>query len=64
MDQLQAVLRRYDRGVASAAVPGSGLGLSVVAAIVHLHHFALELLPAEPGLRARIVAPVEAQQAR
>ncbi|KAJ8137621.1 hypothetical protein OY671_009166, partial [Metschnikowia pulcherrima] len=62
MDQLQAVSRRYDRGVASAAVPGSGSGLSVVAAIVHSHHFASELSPAEPGSRARIVAPVEAQQ--
>ncbi|CAN5319443.1 HAMP domain-containing histidine kinase [soil metagenome] len=53
-DQRQAVLRRFHRGVDTAAIPGSGLGLSVVAAIVHLHHFQLELADANPGLRATI----------
>lgn len=60
-EQVAAVVRRFDRGAASPAVPGSGLGLSVVAAIAHLHQFALELLPARtdaarPGLCARIRA--------
>jgi signal transduction histidine kinase len=53
-DQRQAVLRRFHRGVDAAAIPGSGLGLSVIAAIVHLHHFELELSDASPGLRAMI----------
>lgn len=49
-----AVLRRFHRGDGAAEVPGTGLGLSVVTAIVHLHHFRLELTGAEPGLRVRI----------
>jgi signal transduction histidine kinase len=55
-DQREAVLRRFHRGAEAANVPGSGLGLSVVVAILHLHGFTLELLDAGPGLRARITA--------
>ena len=39
--------RRHER---DAATPGSGLGLSLVAAVVRLHHGRLELLDAGPGL--------------
>lgn len=56
-DDRQAALRRFYRGVDTAGVPGTGLGLSVVAAIVHLHGFALELDDAAPGLIVRIHAP-------
>lgn len=56
-DQRQSVLRRFDRGSASAQIPGSGLGLSVVVAIVHLHQFTLTLDDAAPGLIVRIFAP-------
>lgn len=52
----QAALRRFHRGVDAAGIPGTGLGLSVVAAIVHLHGFALELDDAAPGLIVRIRA--------
>jgi len=38
--------------------PGSGLGLSLVAAIAQLHGFALSLEDAGPGLRVRLVAPL------
>ncbi|GHC83139.1 sensor histidine kinase [Novosphingobium pokkalii] len=60
-EQVDAVVRRFDRGAASPAVPGSGLGLSVVAAVVHLHQFTLDLQPARadparPGLNACIRA--------
>ena len=54
-DQRQAVLRRFHRGAAAAAVPGTGLGLSVVSAITHLHGFALEFSDSNPGLIARLV---------
>jgi signal transduction histidine kinase len=53
-DERTAVLRRFHRGSAAALAPGSGLGLSVVAAIVHLHGFTLDLEDAAPGLRATI----------
>lgn len=51
-----AVLRRFYRGAASRQTPGSGLGLNLVAAIVHLHGFGLELGDAGPGLVVRIRA--------
>lgn len=53
----EAALRRFYRGVDATGIPGTGLGLSVVAAIVHLHGFTLELGDAEPGLIVRIRAP-------
>lgn len=55
-DQQQSVLRRFDRGDASDEVSGSGLGLSVVTAIVHLHQFVLSLHDANPGLIVRMSA--------
>ena len=49
-----AVLQRFYRGERDRLTPGSGLGLSIAAAIVRLHGFALRLEDAEPGLRAVI----------
>jgi signal transduction histidine kinase len=49
-----AVLQRFYRAERNRPIPGSGLGLSVVAAIVRLHEFELELQDAEPGVRAVI----------
>ena len=51
------VLRRFHRGAAARQIAGSGLGLNLVAAIVHLHGFLLELTDAGPGLEVRIVCP-------
>jgi len=53
-EERKAALRRFYRGVDTGGVPGSGLGLSVVAAIIHLHGFDLELLDAMPGLLVAI----------
>ncbi len=50
-----AVLQRFYRGERDRMLPGSGLGLSIAAAIVRLHRFELELGDARPGLRAAIV---------
>ena len=50
----EAVLQRFYRIERTRLIPGSGLGLSVVAAIMKLHGFALILEDAEPGLRAII----------
>ena len=43
------MLQRFYRGERDRLIPGSGLGLSIVAAIVRLHRFELELA----GRRAR-----------
>lgn len=48
------VLQRFYRGEHSRPVIGSGLGLSVVTAIVRLHEFRLTLEDANPGVRAII----------
>jgi signal transduction histidine kinase len=42
--------RRHER---DAGAPGSGLGLSLVAAVVRLHHGRLEMFDAAPGLAVR-----------
>ncbi|RZF64704.1 HAMP domain-containing histidine kinase [Sphingomonas populi] len=54
----QAALRRFYRGTEATGIPGTGLGLSVVAAIVHLHGFDLELGDGAPGLTVRIRCPI------
>lgn len=53
-DERRAVLRRFHRSTDAADVPGTGLGLSVVAAIMHLHGFALDFADGNPGLIVRI----------
>ncbi len=53
-DKRAAVLQRFYRADRNRPIPGSGLGLSVVAAIVRLHGFELTLEDASPGLRAVI----------
>lgn len=52
-DELDKVLQRFYRSDASRATPGSGLGLSLVAAVARLHEGALTLENCQPGLRAR-----------
>lgn len=49
-----AVLQRFYRSERDQLTPGSGLGLSIVAAIVRLHRFRLELQNSAPGLRVVI----------
>ncbi len=49
-----AVLRPLVRLEASRRLPGSGLGLSIVAAIAARHAVVLELADAAPGLRASL----------
>jgi signal transduction histidine kinase len=49
-----AVLQRFYRMERNRPVTGSGLGLSVVAAIIRLHDFDLLLEDAAPGVRAVI----------
>jgi len=59
------VVERFYRIDASRAVPGNGLGLSIVSSIAELHWGALRLEDAGPGLRACLVLPrVDAAGAR
>jgi len=50
-DEREAVLQRFYRSRRDERTPGSGLGLSIVAAVARLHEFRLTLADAEPGLR-------------
>ena len=53
-DEREAITGRFHRGARTRMQPGSGLGLSIVAAIVTLHGLRLEFEDAGPGLRAVI----------
>ena len=52
------VLKRFVRLDASRNKPGSGLGLSLVEAVVRLHGGELELDDANPGLMVKISLPL------
>ena len=51
------VFRRFFRGERSRTTPGSGLGLSLVAAIAELHGACIELQDNGPGIRMLIRFP-------
>jgi signal transduction histidine kinase len=55
------VTERFVRLETSRSQPGSGLGLSLVAAIARLHRGSLELADNHPGLMARLILPAEGQ---
>jgi signal transduction histidine kinase len=48
---------RFYRLERSRSTPGSGLGLALVAAVAKLHGAEVNLLPARPGLQARVTFP-------
>lgn len=50
----EKVLQRFRRGAPYSPIEGSGLGLSIVAAILRLHGFGLHLDDASPGLEVKI----------
>jgi signal transduction histidine kinase len=55
------VLGRFVRLEASRSEPGSGLGLSLVAAVARLHGGNLRLEDNEPGLRVILALPIEGE---
>jgi signal transduction histidine kinase len=55
----ERVLQRFVRLEKSRSRPGSGLGLSLVAAVARLHHGTLELGDGKPGLVVIIRLPTE-----
>jgi signal transduction histidine kinase len=58
-DDRERVLLRFERLEKSRSLPGSGLGLSLVAAVVRLHHGTLELGDGNPGLVVTIRLPIK-----
>ena len=50
---------RFRRLPGSSGLPGSGLGLSLVAAVARLHHAHLELGDGDPGLRVTLEIPLD-----
>jgi signal transduction histidine kinase len=47
--------QRFKRLPSSSGLPGSGLGLSLAAAVARLHRAELQLINAEPGLMVKII---------
>ena len=56
----EKVFRRFFRLEASRSSPGSGLGLSLVAAVASLHAVGIELADNAPGLRVTLRFPTSA----
>jgi signal transduction histidine kinase len=54
----QRVLQRFVRLEQSRSQPGSGLGLSLAAAVARLHHGTIELADADPGLVVTLRLPL------
>jgi signal transduction histidine kinase len=54
-DDRERVLQRFVRLQPSRSIPGSGLGLSLIAAVARLHGGAVSLEDNEPGLRVRLM---------
>jgi signal transduction histidine kinase len=52
------VVERFVRLEQSRSLPGSGLGLSLVSAVAHLHRGALRLEDNAPGLKAVLELPM------
>jgi signal transduction histidine kinase len=57
IEERERVLRRFYRLEASRRSPGSGLGLSLVAAVANLHGARIELADNVPGLRIELHFP-------
>ena len=56
-DARARVFERFFRLEASRAAPGSGLGLSLVAAVAELHGIAIALADNRPGVRVTLAFP-------
>ena len=54
----ERVFERFFRGDASRSTPGSGLGLSLVQAVVQLHAGHIDMADNQPGLRIALCLPV------
>ncbi len=55
--QREKVFQRFYRLEQSRTAPGNGLGMSLVKAVMQLHHFDIQLCDNNPGLCIRILFP-------
>jgi signal transduction histidine kinase len=53
-EEREAVLQRFYRGTNAREIEGSGLGLSIVSAVIRVHDFSMRITDAEPGTRVTI----------
>jgi signal transduction histidine kinase len=53
-DERDAVLQRFYRGEHTRHLKGSGLGLSIVSAVIRVHDFTMKIDDARPGTRVTI----------
>lgn len=53
-DERDAVLQRFYRGESTRHLAGSGLGLSIVSAVMQVHDFTMKIGNAQPGARISI----------
>lgn len=60
VEDRERVLKRFVRLEKSRTMPGSGLGLSLVDAVTRLHHGAISLQDAKPGLAVNLRFPASA----
>ncbi len=58
IEEREKATDRFYRGESARSTPGSGLGLSLVLAVAHLHGGELRLEDKRPGLRAVLVLPL------
>jgi signal transduction histidine kinase len=58
LDEREKATDRFYRGESARSTPGSGLGLSLVLAVAHLHGGELRLEDSRPGLRAVMALPL------
>lgn len=58
-DDHERVLKRFVRLDAARSQPGTGLGLSLVAAVLHRHGGSVTLVDNQPGLRVVLSLPAE-----
>jgi signal transduction histidine kinase len=57
VDERQHVFKRFYRLEQSRRTPGNGLGLSLVAAVAHLHGARIEMVDNAPGLKIQLRFP-------
>ena len=64
IEEREAVLKRFYRSDKSRHLPGNGLGLNLVAAIVQLHKFRIQIGDANPGCVFEIICEADPAPAR